>query len=753
MSSSPRTRAALATTVSLILVRPLLAAAADPGTVPAPAPPAAATAVSASSSSASSSSAASSASTDAGIQNVVVTAHRLNAARATIETQTGASTYTINSAALQAIPGGENTALNQVILQAPDVAQDSFGQLHVRGEHNGLQYRLNGIILPEGISVFSQSLDPHLIQSMQLIMGALPAEYGLRTGGIIDLTTKSGLFEPHGEVSIYGGSHGEIQPSFFYGGATGQLNYFLTGDFLRDGLGIESPDGSSNPLHDETKQYHGFGYFEDILDSDDRISWVLGTSHGEYQIPDQSGLSPTLGLSVNGQTDYPSADLNENQTEITQYGIVSYQHSGVDFDVQTSLSARYSSLTFFPDPLGDLLYNGISQNAFKRDTAFAWQTDADYQLGDAHTLRYGFYLQHDRADSDTTSQVLEQQGVDPETGLPVYGDVPVSIVDDSAQTQNIESLYVQDEWKVIDSLTVNYGLRFDHLSAYTSGHQLDPRLNIVWKPLDGMTVHGGYSRYFSPPPFELVGSKTIDKFQGTSAAPSVDEADPPLPEKANYYDIGIAQQVSRSFTVGLDTYYKQSTDLVDEGQFGAPIILTPFNYRWGLQYGAELTLNYAMQNFSFYGNLATQRARGKDIVSAQFNFDPDELAYIADHFIDLDHEQQYTASGGVAYTWAGTRFSADMIFGSGLRANLVLPDGMSIPNGTHLPYYEQVNLGITHTFPAWWGGPSREGPTLRFDVTNLFDQVYEIRNGTGVGVGAPQFGPRRGVFAGVSIPF
>ena len=98
-------------------------------------------------------------------------------------------------------------------MQAPEVAQDSFGQFHVRGEHNGLQYRLNGIILPEGISVFGQSLDPRLISSVTLVTGALPAEYGLRTAGIIDLKTKSGVIDPGGSVSIYGGSHGTVEPS------------------------------------------------------------------------------------------------------------------------------------------------------------------------------------------------------------------------------------------------------------------------------------------------------------------------------------------------------------------------------------------------------------------------------------------------------------------------------------------------------------------------------------------------------------
>ena len=130
------------------------------------------------------------------LEEVTVTAARLNAERAEIETQTGASTYTIDSAAIAATPGGDNVQLNQVLLQAPDVVQDSFGQIHVRGDHNDLQYRLNGIILPEGISVFGQSLDPRLISSLSLITGALPAEYGLRTAGVIDMTTGNGLQSP-----------------------------------------------------------------------------------------------------------------------------------------------------------------------------------------------------------------------------------------------------------------------------------------------------------------------------------------------------------------------------------------------------------------------------------------------------------------------------------------------------------------------------------------------------------------------------
>ena len=684
----------------------------------------------------------------ANLPEIVVTSQHLDEGRSHIQTQTGASTYTIDSAAIGATPGGDNTLLNQVIMQAPEVAQDSFGQFHIRGEHNGLQYRLNGIILPEGISVFGQSLDPRLISSMSLVTGALPAEYGLRTAGIIDITTKSGIEAPGGAVSLYGGSHGTAEPSFNYGGGAGSFSYLITGSFLRNDLGIESPDGSSNPIHDHTTQYHGFGYFEDILDEQNRVALMLGSSVGKFQIPNQSGLQPSLGLTVDGQTMYPSQALDENQREVTQFGALSWQHSAGAFDVQTSFIARYSSLTFIPDPLGDLLFTGIAQDAFKQNVAYALQSDGAYRLNDSHTIRAGAFLQSDHSISDTSSQVLLTDS----TGVPL-SDVPTTLIDNGSKTEWIESVYLQDEWKLDPALTVNYGLRFDRFTAYTSASQASPRLNMVWQALTDTTVHAGYSRYLSPPPFELVGGKDIALFQNTTNPPLTPLAASPLAEHANYYDLGVQQKITRALTLGLDTYYKQSVNLIDEGQFGAPIILTPFNYRYGKQYGVEFTANYTVQNFSAYLNLAAQSAKGKQIESAQFNFAPEDLAYIAANYIHLDHEQQHTASGGVSYLWRDTRFSADFLLGSGLRADLDLPPGQTtpfggtgIPNGAHLPTYTQVNTGLTHIFSI----PGAGTLTARFDVINLFDKEYQIRNGTGVGVGAPQYGPRRGLFFGLS---
>jgi outer membrane receptor protein involved in Fe transport len=689
----------------------------------------------------------------ADLPTVVITAQHLNEERSRIGTQTGASTYSVTAQDIQATPGGDNVQLNQVMLQLPDAAQDSFGQLHIRGDHNGLQFRLNGVILPDGISVFGQTLPPRMIASLQLITGSLPAQYGLRSAGVVEMTTKGGALQPGGEVGLYGGSHQSVQPSFNYGGSAGANTYFITADYLQNNLGIESPDGSSTPLHDHTQQLHVFGYFEHILSATDRLALIAGASDDRFEIPNRRGLSSAdvnPFISVNGVDSFLSDHLDDNQRELTEFATLSWQHSAGAFTAQTALVARFSSLDYLPDPnYGDLFFNGISQNAYKRDLAYGLQSDAAYRLNEAHTLRAGVYLQTDQLQSNTRGDVLPTAVQFLAEPIVPTGDVPFGVLDNSSETQWLESAYLQDEWRIDSVLTINAGLRFDHYSAFSSGSQLSPRLNVVWQAGRATTVHAGYSRFFSQPPFELIGTTTVAGYEYTSGAPLNGVDNPVKPERSNYYDLGVQQLISKALTLGVDSYYKQATDLIDEGQFGAPIIFTPFNYRYGQVYGVEFTSNYSTGHFQAYGNLAVQRAIGKDIVSSEFSFSPDDLTYIATHYIHLDHEQQVTASGGASYLWRGTRVSGDLLIGSGLRRDLLQPDGSSIPNGAHLPYYHQVNAGVSHAFDA----EGIEGLTVRFDVINVFDTKYEIRDGTGVGVGAPQYGPRRGFFGGATWAF
>src|SRR5437762_4786722 len=125
-------------------------------------------------------------------ENVVVTSEELDISREQIVPNLGATRYTVGPDRLDSQAQGENAPFNQTILRFPAVTQDSFGQLHVRGEHANLQYRIDDVLLPESIPGFGQELETRFADSVSLITGALPAQFGFRTTGVIDIHTKNG---------------------------------------------------------------------------------------------------------------------------------------------------------------------------------------------------------------------------------------------------------------------------------------------------------------------------------------------------------------------------------------------------------------------------------------------------------------------------------------------------------------------------------------------------------------------------------
>ena len=407
----------------------------------------------------------------------------------------------------------------------------------------------------------------------------------------------------------------------------------------------------------------------------------------------------TVPINVGGRTTFPSEALDENQSETTVFGALSYLHATDRFTAQATLFARYATLAFTPDVVGDILYNGIAQFAHKSDSAGGVQVDGVYQVDPHHTLRGGLVVEIDRAASATTSHVLLLAAA---TGVLIGGDnaAPFTIIDNGARTAETYSVYVQDEWKILDDLTLNYGLRFDLFNGFRRENQISPRINSVWRPTSATTIHAGYARYFSPPPFELIANESVQKFVQpiaglpgltSTAAPSVTADTTPFAERANYFDVGAAQKLGR-LTVTVDSYLKLSRRLVDEGQFGAPIILTPFNYALGRQYGVELTGSYAKGPLSAYANFAYQVGQGRDWISSQFNFTQPALDYVARHYVYLDHDERYAVSAGAAYLLRGVTFSGDLIYGSGLRTDLPLSVPITTPSGPldHIPNGQEL---------------------------------------------------------------
>jgi hypothetical protein len=611
-------------------------------------------------------------------------------ARGNIFTTVGTSSNTIGHDTIADLPQGPNQSVEQVLLQAPGVTQDSAasGLLHIRNEHGNIQYRINGVMLPDGVTGFGSIFDTSFIGKMSLVTGALPAEFGLRTSGIVDITTRTDLFNNSGSVGFYGGSHGTVAPNI---------------DF--------------------------------------------------------------------GVTSFNSALLNENQVERTSFSVLALQKSVDGFDGQLSYFTRYNELRYTPDPIGDLLINGIASDIGRISYTNGIAGDGSYKLNGSHTLRAGFSVSGEQAAVSNTSLVenLDNNGVGTEP--------PIGITDNVSKLGWLASVYVQDEWKLTNQLTINAGLRFDQMDQFVSANQFSPRLSVTYKPFENTTFHAGYARYFTPPTMVEAAPTNVALFNNTTgaASPGVPN-DAVLPERSHYFDVGVDQTFKfwcgsdgkcSSLDLGVDAYYKIATDLLDNGLFGQALVLTAFNYANGYNDGIEFKAKWTSGNFQAYGNIAVAQQRATNPVSNQFLFDNTtpladlggltELQYLQSHYVYTDHNQFVTASAGAVYkfcgrpataaeafgydglSWCGVTLSGDLIYGSGLR------DGDA--NIGSVPGYTQVNLGIKREFLL----PNDPKPmTIRFDVVNLFDKIYEIRDGSGIGVFAPQFGPRRGFFLGIS---
>lgn len=667
--------------------------------------------------------------------DINVNARRLDRARNGLLPEVGSSVYRITASDVDNMPQGDNTPLNQVLLQAPGVAYDSYGQLHVRGEHANLQYRIDGIMIPEPISGFGQSFDSRIIDQVNLVTGALPAQYGDRTAGIVDIRTKDGNRGNGGTIDVYGGSHQTIRTSGEVFGSSGQFSYYLTGSLGENNLGVEAPTASANPLHDHARQGNESGYLSYMINPLTRVSVLFGAAANRFEMPNTPGLAPTYTL--NGVSVFESANLDESQSELNNFGVVALQGTnGAALDYQVALYTRYSRTQFNPDPVGDLIFNGVASTNFHSNQANGLQADTTYRLGASHTVRAGVMLEQEHAVFNSSVAVfpIDANGVQ-------LSDQPFTINGTNSKTGYLYGVYLQDEWKLTSKLTLNYGVRYDRMNEFVQAGQLSPRVGLVYQPTSSTTLHAGYARYFTPPSFELVSDSTIGLFNGTTNQAASSQNDPVKPERSHYFDVGISQRVTPDLTLGLDAYYKIARDLIDEGQFGTALIYTAFNYEHGRGYGLEFTANYKHENVSAYANIAWSRAQGKNIESAQFNFGPDELAYAASNWIYLDHDQRVTASFGGAYSLGQTTFTLDGLVGSGLRS------GFS--NTDKQPWYWQFNLGVIEHFNAPYFGKV-DG---RVVLVNGFNRVYELRDGSGIGVQAPQYGPQRAIYAGITKHF
>jgi len=673
---------------------------------------------------------------------LAVLAPRFASALNDLSPETGSSAYRFDSEAIHRMPAGQNTDLAEVLQQAPGVSQDSYGQgqeqLHVHGENGGgIQYRINGIFLPDAVTSYGEIFSPRFVHSITLLTGVLPAEIGFREEGVIDVRSKDGCIDTGPDLNnleMYGGQRNTIRPSFELGGCSGRFSYYASGFYLRDDLGLQPPTATATPNHDLTNQGQGFANLSYLIDSQTRVSLMAGTAVNQFEIPPTPGLTPAFVLE--GVPALPSAAIDESELEQNYFGVLGLQGGiGENIDYQLSAFSRYYTLNFYPDPTQDLIYNGVAARIFQSGFINGLQGAGNYKLSSDHTIGAGFYTSGEAIELDDHAQTFEVVNGVPQT-------TPINIVDDNNQVAWLLGFYLQDEWRPLPQLKINFGARWDWMSAFVTQNQFSPRLGAEYEVRRGTILHAGYARYFKVPPFDEVALGTVQKFADTTNAAPVNSGNDKIEaETDDYFDVGIRQRILEHLNVGLDGFFKLGHNQLDLSQLGSLVVTAPLNYRQSRAWGSDFSLAYQDEKFNAYFNFSYAILEAKYIKSGAFLADDaDEIAYIANHWINTDDNQMFTSSAGASYRLWGFLFTSDAVWGSGYRRGFA--------NSGELPPILQFNGAIVRSLKL----PALGLAEFRLTLINAFNHPYQIRNGTGIGVFSASYGPRRAIYGGIKVP-
>jgi outer membrane receptor protein involved in Fe transport len=668
---------------------------------------------------------------------------KVNANRIRVQntlTDTGASKYTFTSHDITNLPEGTVTPLNQVLLQMPGVALDQNQEIHVRGEHLGIQYQVNGILLPLDLNTdptFNQLLNAHFIKSISLADGILPARYGYRTAGVVDIRSKDGCDGGESDFQIYGGQRNTVRPSVELQGCHGDFSYYATGVYLQSNLGFSSATPAPDPIHDQIYEGQGFAYLAYRLSPFAKLSLISGATYADAQFPNVSGLRAPWQLDDINPVNYPSTRIDSRLDQQDYFGVLALDGVlGENADYQLAYSAHYNNQNFHPDPTGELLYQGVASHVFNSDLSNSLQGDFTYRAGN-HTLGAGFYFGEYGIEIDDHSLVFPVNN----DGTPI-STTPLSVGANLNKINLVYGLYIQDTWKITDKFSVNVGSRWDRLQGFSVDSQFSPTINFVYKVRPDTTLHAGFARYFQIPNFQGISPNISNIFAGTSGAIGVATGGSlaPEPETDYYWDAGFTHPFLPNLNWEEDNYFRIDRHYLDEGQFGAVPIDAPLNYKRGYGGGVENTLTFNLPNFSARLSVFVAREEDIGVATGQYNFEPAELAYINRHYFILDHTPLVGGSGGAAYRWGDYQFTIDSLFSSGLRGGFA--------DQTQLPKVWQFDLSGAREFNVKGLGRVEN----RIVLLNVFDRTNLIRPSNGIGVFQAAYGPRITVYDGLTVP-
>ena len=604
-----------------------------------------------------------------------------------INTKSSSSSTEISQKTVSALAGSDN--LSKLLYTVPGAAQGPFGEVHFRGAHTEITYRIDGVDIPSAVSgSFSDILDPQDIQSIDVMTGGYPAEYGNSLAGVVNITTRQ---HPEKEIGIKEGNFDTHGINFNVSGSKSAFTYALSGISYFTGRGLDTP--VVNPMHDNLLKHSLFGNFSYMIDNNNRVSVLLYGDISHYQIPN-TDIQQALGV-------------NDNQNESNDYETVLWHHNfKSNSNLVVSVYRRGSTLGYDGSP-ADLAGGTVTSPAYLNDVAESF-------LGSGAQAHYtNEVVKHNHIKAGISYKYLANKqyfflAESPQSSPPFF---------DNHTSRGFEySGYVQDELHY-DPVTVNAGLRYDAIDEFVKADQLSPRIGIAVKLLKTNSIHGYYGRFFQPAPFENIHVNSIPMFANQNMSI------PLQPERDNYFEVGDQQMITDYLLAKLTWYYKLMTNVIDYNQLLNSNIYVPYNIQSGYTRGVEFSLkSREIDGLSGEFNIAWEKSQGKGaITGGLFTVEPVPPGYFY-----FDHDQTYTSSALVNYRYDGFWSTLDLEYGSGL------PYGYNTVTGDvnylRVPPHAIAGLNAGYNFgKGFYLGKS----DIELDIGNILNTSYLINQQNG----------------------
>jgi outer membrane receptor protein involved in Fe transport len=584
------------------------------------------------------------------------------------------STYTmVSRRQIAETPGADATNSLGMITNYVPSAYMVHDQLHIRGGHQ-VSWLLDGVPVPNTniASNVGPQFNPKDVDYLEVQRGGYTADYGDRTYGVFNVVTRTGFErDRQGEVVASYGRYNNTDNQISFGDHTDRFAYFGSFSGYRTDLGLET--SSTEILHDQSAGLGGFGSLIFNKSPHDQLRLVTSVRGDHYQVPNSED-----------QQDQGIRDVEDERDTFVNLSWLHTLGSGTVVTVSPFYHFNRANYTGnyvgAPDPDLTVPQDDRSSNYVGGVTSISiirgkHNTRAGLQVWGAHDNQLFGTIQGDGGNPQSVRQT-------------VWG--------------NVETFFLEDQYRPTSWLTLNGGVRLTHFGEpIISENHADPRIGAaVMVPRLKWVLRAFYGWYYQPPPLLTVSGDSLLGF----------ELLPLRGERDEQREFGVTIPIARwsldvsNFRTGARNFFDH--DALDNNIF-IPLTIGHARIR-----GTEATLTSPRiaDRVSFRAAYSNQVAQGSCPITGGFVEECDEEGPFY-----LDHDQRNTFTGG--FNLALPRRSwmdFNVNYGSGFL------NGEGDEQPTHLSPHTTFDLAIGKAFGENWN--------VRLTGTNLSNNRYLLDN-------------------------